>query len=303
MDGEHEYTLIADLQKNVNSFKIHSTALKYLIFIFLLFPFLGYAQVIETNVLDSIKSPLDNFKNTFLKLSLPDSMLSKLTLKKDSLMFIYRAQESLPKAEVKLESPLKNLPNVLDRLTLPRADTLLRGIKPVIDSLPAIDALRVEVKTPNGLAEIQTKVESAIGKGQTSINDKVSILRGNGVNDLHSSSLSIPDLSKSSLPSSLSSAKLPSAKAINLPKDALPTPSSLGDGKLLNTELPSLDISLTNIKHQSLPSVSNIDDVKDYASKIGEVSEKIEGVEEDIKDLSSGNLDKIKDAPGLLEKN
>lgn len=39
VDGEHEYTLIVGLRKNVHSFKIHSTALKYLIFIFFLFPF------------------------------------------------------------------------------------------------------------------------------------------------------------------------------------------------------------------------------------------------------------------------
>jgi hypothetical protein len=298
--------------------------LKHFVFILLLSPLLSYAQTGKISMPDSIQPHLDTIKIANLKLSIPDSIPRELGSKKDSLFAIgHKPEEALNKIKAQVDSLHQNVQARLDSLLkLSRPDTLLTkmlsGITAQTDSLKTkLANLQGKIKTPEELTKLQTTVEGSIGKTQQAINDKLSILRTNGINDLPASvnlptmsSLKLPsgstsnlELSNVSLPSGLSNVQLPSTNVsdINMPNIDLPT-SSIGDVKMPNTNLPSTDLSLPNIQQPSLPSMKGMEGVGDYASRIGEVSEQIKGVEEDIKKLSSGNLDEIKNTPELLEK-
>lgn len=166
----------------------------------------------------------------------------------------------------------------------------LTNLKSQIDSLKNIGPLENANNAYQKVADVQIRVNEKIKGVDTKINEKLGLFNKNGAD---TGQLNLPGANS---PSSNLSNPLPGIDA-KLPAGSLggisPDVNGLETGSL-PAGVPKTDVGIDKLNLPGKDIVGNI-------GKVGEITNNVSGYQEDIKDIGTGNLDKVEQLPDVLE--
>lgn len=223
----------------------------------------------NSNVKDIVASPADSLQKLSNQIeAFSDTLNPKLSIKTTSLDSI---KQNL---NYRIDS--------LNKLQLP-TDQYSR----LLDSLNQLGALKILDPAENGVTDAQTKADaltekltSPVDKLEQAVNDKLNLMKkegGDGAN----------------LPNNLDLTQ-PGSTNLDLPELNIGQPQIESGGlKGQIPNLPSID--------KNLPAVEGLKDINKGMSDVKAITTEVAGYGEDIKNVTSGNLEEVNQIPEKLE--
>lgn len=249
-------------------------------------------KITKPDTLIYFERKVDSLTHSLFELNKLDSVLNRVNQKIDSLQALRlptaKYERKLDSLSIKLREKVR-FGNKKDSIS--RAlDERLKAGQHAKDSIAQSISKRV--------ASLQQKINQKLAfRDSLNLgNNPVGVTMDNPLNDLKVNlSSTLPELPDATL-----SNPLTGNKELNLPELKLPKAEMPEGLKSLNDKVNDLQ-QLPNDKLGELDITKDIDKIKNQMAKAGEVTKKAETYKSEIKEIASGNLEKVEALPKELE--
>ena len=223
-----------------------------------------------------------------------------------------KIQPSESSAEVLRDSKTQRIDSLQARLSS-RLDSLSKLPNPDKKLIEVLSAYRTRLdslRAPPGVGSVvsagqasRAEVDKALSGVEDKVNEKLSLFSENGANVPGAApSGNLSHLLPGANTSMPNAGSIPALNGIMAPSTAVPNLGvpSLPGTSIPSTNIPQVDVAIPDLKGVSVPaipdlktSVPEIGNVKGEMGKVNGVMQEASGYKEDIKTITSGNLDSL----------